>query len=184
MNWQIDSAHSQIQFTVRHLMFSKVRGVFKGFNGTVDFDRENPAATTVEVFVDTTSVDSGDEQRDGHLRSPDFFNVEEFPQAIFRSTRIESTDGRSGRLYGDLTIRDVTHEIAIDVSFLGSEKSPWGQTTAHFEGSTEFDRRDWGLAWNQALESGGVLVGEKVRIEIDLELIGVPEAEAEQVAAD
>ncbi len=183
MNWQIDSAHSHIQFTVRHLMFSKVRGTFKEFSGTVDFDEENPAQSTVEVIIDVASLDTGAADRDGHLRSPDFFNVAEYPQAIFRSTRIESKDGRRGRLTGDLTIKDITRKVAVDVTFLGSEKSPWGASTAHFEGSTTIDRRDWGLTWNQALESGGVLVGDNVQIDVELELVKVPQEEA-VVAAD
>jgi polyisoprenoid-binding protein YceI len=178
MNWQIDNAHSRIQFTARHLMFSKVRGTFKEFSGTVDFNEEDPVQSVIEVIIDAASLDTGAADRDGHLRSPDFFNVAEYPQAIFRSTRIESEDGRNGRLMGNLTIKNITKEVAVEVSFLGSEKNPWGVSTAHFEGSTTIDRRDWGLTWNQALESGGVLVGDNVQIDVELELVKVPQEEA------
>ncbi len=178
MTWQIDSAHSSIQFTVRHMMISKVRGVFESFSGTIDFDEENPSNSTVDVEIDATSINTREEQRDGHLRSPDFLNVAEYPHLTFKSTRVVPDGADEGKLYGDLTIRGVTKEVALDVEYAGKAKSPWGTMSAGFSGSTTINRTDWGLTWNQALETGGILVGDKIKIDIELELIQMPAEEA------
>lgn len=171
MSWQIDTAHSQIQFTVRHLMISKVRGSFEKFSGTVALDESAPANTTVDVQIETGSVNTREPQRDGHLRSPDFFNSEDFPLMTFKSKRVDVVDGHHAKLIGDLTIRDVTREVTLDVEYLGQAKSPWGTTSAGFTATTKINRKDWNLTWNQALETGGVLVGEEVEISIELELV-------------
>ena len=171
MTWQIDSAHSNIYFTARHMMISKVRGQFETFSGTVNFDPENPANTTVDVEIDVTSVNTKDEQRDGHLKSPDFFDAENHPVATFKSTKVVQEAEDEGKLYGELTVRGVTKEVVLDVEYAGIAKSPWGTTSAGFSASTTLNRKDFGLNWNQALETGGVLVGEKIKLEIELELV-------------
>lgn len=171
MSWKIDSAHSQIQFSVRHMMISKVRGEFADFGGTIDFDEDNPKATTVHVEIDAASIDTGVEDRDNHLRSEDFLHVEEYPTITFESKRVEVTGDRSARLVGDLTIRGRSREVALDVELQGIAKSPWGNYSAGFSASGSFNRKQWGLEWNQALETGGVLVGDKVNVEIEVELV-------------
>ncbi|MAT97577.1 MAG: polyisoprenoid-binding protein [Anaerolineaceae bacterium] len=171
MSWQIDSSHSHINFTARHMMISKVRGSFENFSGTVNFDEENPTNTTVNVEVDLTSINTRDEQRDGHLKSPDFFDVENYPTMKFVSTRVEQINENNGRLYGQLTIKDITKEVVLDVEYAGIAKSPWGTVSAGFSATGSLNRKEWGLNWNQALETGGVLVGDKINMEIELELV-------------
>lgn len=178
MTWQIDSAHSHVNFTARHMMISKVRGSFETFSGTVNFDEENPTNTTVNIEVDLASVNTGEEQRDGHLKSPDFFDVANYPTMTFVSTRVEQIDENNGRLYGQLSIKDITKEVVLDVEYAGVAKSPWGTESAGFSASGSINRKDWGLTWNQALETGGVLVGDKINIEIELELVKVAQTEA------
>lgn len=178
MSWQIDLAHTQIQFSVRHMMISKVRGVFEKFNGAVEFDETNPTNTTVSVDVETASVSTREGQRDGHLRSADFFNSEQFPLMSFRSKRVERTGDLTARMTGDLTIRDITREVVLEVEHTGILKNPWGKHSAGFSAATKINRKDWGLVWNVALETGGVLVSEEIEIGIELELIKIPEAEA------
>ncbi|HRQ37878.1 MAG TPA: YceI family protein [Chloroflexota bacterium] len=178
MTWQIDSAHSQIYFTVRHMMISKVRGQFESFTGTVNYNEENPTSTTVDIQIDAASLNTKEGQRDGHLKSPDFLDVANYPVVRFQSTKVEKTGEDTGKLYGELTIRDVTKPVVLDVEYAGQAQSPWGTVSAGFSGSTSINRKDWGLNWNQALETGGVLVADKIQIEIELELVKVPEAEA------
>lgn len=178
MAWQIDLSHSQIQFSVRHLMISKVRGQFEQFAGTVNFDEQNPTNTTVNVTVDLNSINTRDEKRDGHLRSADFFDVENNPTMTFVSKAVEQTDEFNGRLIGDLTLHGVTKEIALDVQYSGTAKAPWGTTSAGFSAKGKLNRKDFGLNWNAALETGGVLVGDEVEIGIELEIVKQPETEA------
>lgn len=178
MAWQVDTSHSQITFTVRHMMFAKVRGNFEKYSATVNFDEKNPSSTTVYAEIDVASVNTREAQRDGHLKSPDFFEVEKYPTMVFRSKRVEQKDAHSGKLIGDLTIRDVTKEVVLDVEYSGIAKNPWGMEMAGFSGKTVINRKDWGLNWNAALEAGGVLVGEDVTIEIDLEIVKAPETAA------
>ena len=178
MAWQIDSAHSEIQFSARHMMISKVRGTFETFTGTVQLDENNPEAAVVDVTVDLTSINTRDDQRDGHLRSADFFDVENHPQAHFRSTNVERTGDKQAKLTGDLTIRGVTKPVTLDVVYEGMAKSPWGTMSAGFSASGKLNRKEWGLNWNQALETGGVLVGEEIQLNIEVELVKQPEAEA------
>lgn len=177
MPFQIDSAHSEIQFTVRHMMVSRVRGVFEKWGGTIALDVENPAHTTVDVSIEAASINTKDAQRDAHLRSADFLDVENYPAITFKSTAVEITGENTAKLHGDLTILGVTRPVALDVTYNGSAKSPWGSVSYGFSASTTINREDWGLTWNAALETGGWLVGKEVRIDIELELVQVVEQE-------
>ena len=179
MTWQVDNAHTHISFVARHMMITKVRGEFAKYDIVVNYDEEQPARSTVEATIYTDSINTRDERRDGHLRSPDFLDAANYPAMTFKSTRVEQLANGHGRLIGDLTIRDVTREVALDVEFYGLAKSPWGTTSAGFCGLTKIDRKDWGLTWNQALETGGWLVGDQINIEIEVELVKVPDAVAE-----
>lgn len=183
MSWTIDGSHTQIQFSVRHLMIAKVRGSFEKFSGSVQLDEKHPENTTVEVSVETASINTREPQRDAHLRSADFFNSEVFPVMTFKSKRVELVDAAAARLVGDLTIRGVTKEITLNVEFLGKAASPWGTTSAGFTANAKIDRTDWGLTWNRGLETGGVLVGNEIEIAVDLELVETPTAEENLVAA-
>ncbi len=178
MSWIIDNHHSQITFSVRHMMISNVRGRFENFSGTVNFDEDNPAASSVDVQIDAASINTRDPQRDGHLKSPDFLDVEKYPLITYKSKRVEVVDADHGKIFGDLTIRDVAKEVVLDVEYAGMMKSPFGTTNAGFSAIAQISRKDWGLLWNVALETGGVLVGDVVNINIDLEIIKQPEAQA------
>jgi len=183
MAWVIDSAHSEINFSVRHMMISTVRGRFEKFSGTVNFDEANPAKTTVDVKIEAASVNTKEAKRDGHLRSPDFFDADKYPYLTFKSKRVDVVDSHHARLIGDLTIRDVTKQVVFDVEYAGQAKSPWGTYSAGFSAQTKINREDWGLNWNQALETGGVLVGKDVTISVEVEIVKQPEAaKAEAVA--
>ncbi len=167
----IDTAHSGIHFSIRHMVIAKVRGAFKAFSGTVQYDEQNPASSSVSVSIEAASIDTGVGQRDAHLKSPDFFDVAKFPTLSFQSTRVEQAGRGHLRVTGNLTIRDLTREVVLDVEQLGTGKDPWGQTRVAFEAKTSLDRRDFGLTWNQALEAGGVLVGEKVEIALEVQAV-------------
>lgn len=180
MSYQIDNAHSQIQFTVRHMMISRVRGWFEKFSGEFEIDENNPADSKIDVRIEAASINTRESQRDAHLRSPDFLDAEKYPYLTFTSKRVEVLDSTHAKLYGDLTIRDVTHEVTIDVEYNGQAKSPWGTTSLGFNGHTVINRKDWDLTWNKALETGGVLVGEEITIDIELELVQVVEAELQK----
>ena len=184
MAWNIDPSHSQAEFSVRHLMISNVRGRFEEMSGEVEFDENDLSKLKVDVKIDAASIDTRDAQRDGHLRSPDFLDVENHPYLHFRSTGVEKVDGERLVLAGDLTIRDVTRPVKLEVEYAGTARSPWGTTSAGFSASTKINRKDFGLVWNQALETGGVLVGDDVKIDIEIELVKqeVP-AEEEAVTA-
>lgn len=175
MSWQIDLAHSHIDFSVRHLMIAKVRGTFEKFSGTFGLDVDHLANTTVDVEIDAASISTREPKRDEHLKSPDFFNVEKFPVLNFKSSRVEITGDKNFKLFGDLTIIGNTKPVVLDVEYYGMAKSPWGATSAGFSGKTKINRKDWGLNWNQALEAGGVLVGDDVEVNIELELIQQPD---------
>lgn len=183
MTWNIDYTHSQITFTARHMMITKVRGRFEDWAGVVNYDEENPANTSVDITIQTSSINTKEEQRDRHLRSGDFFDAENYPVMAFKSKRVEQDDATTGRLVGDLTIRDITKEVVLDVEYTGTVKNPWGMTVAAFSASTTINRKDWGLNWNVALEAGGWLVSEKINIEIDVELQKVEQPETEAAAA-
>ncbi len=182
MSYQIDRAHSQIQFTVRHMMISKVRGWFEKFDGTVQLDEQTPADSTVDIRIEAASINTRDPQRDAHLRSADFLDAEKYPFLYFKSNRVEVIDPMHAKLHGSLTIKDITKPVVLDVEFTGQAKSPWGTTSYGFSGQTVFNRKDWGLGWNKALETGGWLVGDDITVDIELELVKVPEEEKEQAA--
>jgi polyisoprenoid-binding protein YceI len=170
-SWVIDNSHSNIQFSVRHLMIAKVRGRFASFTGTVNFDETTPANSTVDVQIEAASIETKDAKRDGHLVSPDFLDASNHPYLTFVSKRVAVKDETHGTIYGDLTIRGVTKEVALEVEYSGQAKAPWGTTSAGFSASTKINRTDWGLNWNAPLETGGVLVGEEVSIDIEIEIV-------------
>jgi len=168
--WNIDPSHSGVHFTVRHMVISKVRGAFERFQGSIAFDEQNPAASTVEVEIDADSIQTHEAKRDGHLRSPDFFDVAQFPKLTFKSTKVEK--GGDGYLVtGDLSLHGVTKPVVLNVEALGGGKDPWGNERLGFQATTTINRKDFGLNWNQALEAGGVLVGEKIEITLDVQAI-------------
>ena len=181
MSWKIDSAHSQFQFTVRHMMISNVRGWFERFSGTVEFDEKDPVRSRMDLQVEAASINTKEPKRDDHLRSPDFFNAAQYPYLTYKSRRVEKVDATHGRVIGDLIIRDVSHEVVLDVEYTGQAKSPWGTMSAGFNAQTKISRKRWGLNWNQALETGGVLVGDEITIDIEMEI--VKQAEPTQVEA-
>lgn len=171
MNWILDTAHTSIKFSVRHMMISTTTGQFSRASGTVDFDEAAPEKTRVQIKIEADSLDTKDEKRDAHLKSPDFFDVANYPYIEFKSTRVERTGENTAKLHGDLTIRGVTKPVVLDVEFLGKARSPWGTWSAGFEATGKINREDWGLTWNMPLETGGWLVGKEVKIEIAAELI-------------
>jgi polyisoprenoid-binding protein YceI len=171
---QLDPVHSSVEFSVKHMMMTTVRGRFKKVSATVTVNEGRPERSSVYVEIDTASVDTGAPDRDAHLRSPDFFDAERFPKITFRSKRIEGvprSEGDHFRISGDLTIRDTTMQTVLDVEFEGRGTDPWGNERAGFSATTEIDRRDWGLRWNQAIETGGILVANKVRIEAEVQVV-------------
>lgn len=180
MSWKIDSSHSEINFTVRHMMISNVRGRFEAFTGTVEFDQQNPANSSVDVQIEAASINTRESQRDNHLRSADFFDAETYPYLTFKSKKVEVVDDSHGRITGDLTIHGVTKEVVLDTEFNGMSQSPWGFSSAGFSATTKINRKDWGLEWNMALETGGVLVSDEIKINIDIEII---EEKVAEVAA-
>ncbi len=167
--WSIDAAHSRIGFVARHLMITKVRGNFGEFDASLTI-ADDPLQSSVTATVQLASVHTGDTGRDEHLRSADFLDVEQFPTMTFTSTRIER-DGDDFRLVGDLTIKGVTHEVDFELEFDGVSPDPWGGTRAGFTAEAEINRKNWGLEWNVALETGGVLVGEKVKIQLEIQAV-------------
>jgi polyisoprenoid-binding protein YceI len=164
--WNFDPSHSTIGFSIRHLVISKVRGRFTKWTGSLVAEGDQPVSATVEI--DASSIDTAEPQRDAHLRSPDFFDVANFPTITFQSTGVENG---GARLLGQLTIHGVTREIALDVESNGRGKDPWGNDRIAFEGTTSINRKDFGLTWSQALETGGVLVGDKVDITLEVQAI-------------
>jgi polyisoprenoid-binding protein YceI len=177
--WNIDAAHSGINFSIRHLVVSKVRGRFGKYSGSLNLDEQDLTRSSVEATIDVSSIDTGTSQRDDHLRSADFFDATKFPEMRFRSKRFEKLSDDHYRVTGELTIRDLTREVSLDVEYGGQAKDPWGNERVGFVARTHIDRKEFGLGWNQVLEAGGVLVGE--RVDIELEVQGV-KAAAEQAA--
>jgi polyisoprenoid-binding protein YceI len=173
MLWKIDPSHTQITFSARHMMLAKVRGEFQTFSVDLNLDPEQPENATGEARIQVASIFTKDEKRDAHLRSADFFGADLYPEMVFKSTKVERTGAEKAKLHGDLTIRDVTKPVVLDVNYLGLSKSPWGTTSAGFEAKTKIDRDDWGLNWNVALETGGWLVSKEISIEIEAELVQV-----------
>lgn len=169
--WNIDNVHSNVDFVVRHMMVTNVRGSFNDYSGTIEFDPENPAATEVDVTINVASVDTGAEDRDNHLRSADFFEVETHPTMTFKSTSVEITGDDTAKLTGDLTIRGITKPVTLDVEFLGQINSLFGDVRVGFEASGKLNREDFGLTWNQALEAGGMLVGRDVKLALSVQAV-------------
>jgi len=168
--WQIDPAHSLVEFAVRHLMISTVKGRFGDVAGTIQIDGNDPAKSVVDVTINVASIDTREPQRDTHLRSADFFDADRFPTLRFRSTRVSGGPGQL-LVTGDLTIRDVTREVTLTVTPEGQGKDPWGGERAGYSAKTKINRSDFGLTWNQVLEAGGVVVGEEIKISIDVEFV-------------
>lgn len=173
--WQLDPAHSSIEFSVKHLTMTTVRGRFKDVAATLTGDRDHPEDAALEVTIKAASIDTGVADRDAHLRGPDFFDAERYPDITFRFKRFEGNppkdEGDRFKVVGDLTILGSAMEVVLDCEYQGRGTDPWGKTRAGFSFSTEIDRREWGLKWNQALETGGVLVGNRVRIEGEVQFV-------------
>jgi polyisoprenoid-binding protein YceI len=173
--WNFDPAHTKASFSARHMMVTTVHGTLGAVSGALEFDAANPAAASVAVTIDTAGLSSGAADRDNHLRSADFLDVAHYPTLAFKSTRVELKGENTAKVYGDLTIRDVTRPVVIDAEYIGQIASPFGDTRVGFTGTTRINREDWGLTWNMALEAGGVLVSRDIRIELDAEAILVTE---------
>lgn len=170
--WKLDSSHTIVEFSAKHLMITTVKGRITDVEGTIYTDEKDPKNSSVEATLKAASIDTRTDQRDQHLRSADFLDVEKFPEIKFRSTRIQG-DKQSFKLTGDLTIRDVTKPITLDIEFGGRTRDPWGGERVGFSANGKIDRRDFGLTWNQALELGGVAVGNDVKISLEVEAIKV-----------
>lgn len=170
-NWQVDGAHSAVNLTVRHMVISKVRGRFTKWDAKLALDSTDLARSSVEVEIDASSIDTGVADRDAHLRSPDFLDAQKYPKLRYRSRRVEGVAKDRLRVVGDLTIRDVTREVVLDVEYGGQGKDPWGNQRVGFTATASINRKDFGLTWNQALETGGVLVADRVDVEIELQAI-------------
>jgi polyisoprenoid-binding protein YceI len=166
--YTIDPSHSRVGFVARHAMVTKVRGGFNDFAGTFTVDADDLAGSSATLTIQAASVDTRNADRDGHLRSNDFFAMEEHPEIRFVSTDVEHVGGAEYRVTGDLTLRGVTKPVTIDLEYTGTAVDPWGNTRVGFEGSTVVNRKDWGLVWNAALDGGGILVSEKVTLEFEI----------------
>jgi polyisoprenoid-binding protein YceI len=170
-SWTIDASHSEAGFAVKHLMIATVRGRFGDLSGTVTFPEGDYGQATADVTIDAASIDTHEAKRDAHLRSADFFDVEQFPALTFKSRRVQAIKADAFQLVGDLTIKGITREVALDVEVEGFQKDPWGNQKAAFTATTRISRTDFGLTWNAALETGGVLVGDDVKISLDVQLL-------------
>ncbi len=170
-NWQVDAAHSSVGLVVKHMVISKVRGKFGRWTAKLALDTANLPASSVEVEIEAASIDTGVTDRDNHLRSADFLDVAKHPTISYRSKSVQVVSPEKLRVVGDLTIRSTTREVSLDVDYGGTARDPWGNVRAGFTAHTSFSRKDFGLTWNQALEAGGVLVGDRVDVEIELEAI-------------
>ena len=168
--WKLDPSHTLVEFSAKHMMITTVKGRIADVEGTIYTDEKTPGNSSVEATLKGASIDTRNEQRDTHLRSADFLNAEQFPEIRFRSTRIDG-DARKFKLTGDLTIRDVTREITLDVEYGGRTRDPWGGERVGFSATGKIDRRDFGLLWNQALETGGVLVGNDIKVNLEVQAV-------------
>ncbi len=169
--WAFDPAHSFVEFSVRHLMISTVTGRFRSLKGSVVLDEASLEDSRVEADIEAASIDTGVADRDNHLRSADFFDVANHPRITFRSMAIEDLGGDSGRMHGEVTIRGVTRPVALEVSYLGEIRDPWGNRRRGFTAQATLYRKDFGMTWNQVLDSGGVLVGDKVKVTLNIEAV-------------
>lgn len=179
--WTIDRAHSEVSFQVRHIV-TNVRGSFKEFDGTIVTDAARPEASSVEFRVKAASIDTQNEKRDAHLRTPDFFAAEQFPEITFKSTAVKATGKDSFDVTGDLTMRGVTRQVTLPVKFLGAMKDPWGNEKAGFELGTTVNRKDYGINWNKALDQGGFMLSDEVKVSVNLEVGKVAPAAAPAAA--
>jgi len=179
-NWDIDPSHTRIGFSARHAMVTKVRGAFNDVRGHVSLDPEDPTAADIEVRVQLASVDTRNQQRDDHLRSSDFFDVENHPEMIFSATGIDEVEEDNYVVVGELTVRGITRPLTIPLALLGLERDQTGALRAGFEGTRRIDRKDWGISWNTPLDSGGVLVSDKITLEFELSLVKHEEDNAAQ----
>jgi polyisoprenoid-binding protein YceI len=166
--WTIDSVHSNVEFSVKHMMISTVKGQFSDLEGAVHFDENDPGASHVEASIDTASITTFNEQRDEHLRTNDFFNAEEYRAITFKSNQVEVVDDSHLKVHGDLTIRNVTKPVVLDTEYDGQIVDAYGQDRASFTATTEFKRSDFGINWNAALETGGVVVSDKVKVTLHI----------------
>ena len=187
--WELDPAHTTIEFAVKHMMFTTVRGRFTRFSGTVRVDEQNPDLSGVDVDIEAASIDTGVADRDAHLRSADFLDVEKYPHITFRATGVQGAHKKEGdrfQVTGELEIRGQAMPVTLETTFEGLGKDPWGKQRCGFAARTEIDRREWGLKWNQVLETGGVLVANNVKIEIEAQAVKqeMSEAAAAGKAAD
>ncbi len=169
--WVIDPTHTVIGFTVRHAMVAKVRGRFNEFSGSFTLDGDNPSASRAEITIQTASFDTQNTERDTHVRSADFLDVENYPTMTFTSTKVDVTGPNTFTVTGDLTIRGTTKSVPVTFELLGTSKDPWGGTRIGFEGEGEINRKEYNLTWNVALETGGVLVAENVKLTLDVEAV-------------
>jgi polyisoprenoid-binding protein YceI len=175
--WEIDSSHSSLHFSVKHLVIAKVRGSFARWSGTIQVPDGDFSKATVVVTIDASSIDTGVADRDGHLKSPDFFDVAQYPELRFVGKRVQSRTEGEIDIVGELTLKGITREAVLRVEQHGQAKDPWGNVRAAFTAKTSIDRKDFGLTWNQVLESGGVMVGDRVEIEADIEAVKQVEAQ-------
>ena len=169
--WELDPSHTLVEFAAKHMMFTTVKGRFTGVRGTIVDAADDPTRSSVEAEIEAASLTTGDAQRDAHLRSPDFLDVETYPTITFRSTRVEPVSDRRFRVIGDLTIRGTTREVALDTEVHGHARNPYGRTVAGFSAQTEINRKDFGLTWNVALEAGGWLVGDTIKILLEVQAV-------------
>jgi polyisoprenoid-binding protein YceI len=169
--WQIDPGHTTVEFSVKHMMVSTTKGRFGGVSGTLVIDEQDPTRSSATVEIDATSVDTREERRDAHLKSADFFNVETHPQITFKSTRIVAESDVEYKVYGDLTILGVTREVVLKTEYHGQNKTPWGSEVVGFSAETKISRKEWGLTYNAALETGGFLIGDDIKIHLEIEAI-------------
>jgi polyisoprenoid-binding protein YceI len=169
--WTIDPRHSIAEFAVKHFVVTTVKGRFREFEGTLQIDEGRPENCSVSASVDVASIDTNVADRDAHLRSDDFFNAEKFPKIIFHSTRVERLDDSRYRVYGDLTIRDVTREVVLDGEYEGQIDDPWGNRRAAFTATAEISRKEFNVRWNQFIESGGAVVSDNVKITLEIEAV-------------
>ncbi len=175
--WEIDSSHSSVHFSVRHLVIAKVRGTFARWSGTVQVPDGDFSKATVAVTIDASSIDTGVADRDAHLESADFFDAAQYPELRFVGKRVQPRSGADIDVVGDLTIKGITREVVLRVEQLGQTKDPWGNLRAAFSAKTSIDRKDFGLTWNQVLETGGVMVGDRVEIEAEIQAVKQVEAQ-------
>ncbi len=167
--WNIDASHTLVEFGIRHLMITTVKGRFGGVEGTIKGDMDDLTGAEVDVKIDAASIDTRDEKRDEHLRSADFFEVEKYPHMTYKSTKVTKTGDKTYTIDGELTIRDVTRPVTLEAEFLGKAVDPWGNEKVGFSAKGKLNRKDFGLTWNAPLEAGGVLVGDEVTIQLEVQ---------------